>query len=155
MKSGTPCKPARFEERGAVTGTADPTAGRGRSSRGPALGGVDDASRRRPCWARCLAMTPTNKIISRTTRLPSKQREIFDRTFPSGAGYLLDFSAARSQTRRRTLETLNRCLDGRKGDLPVTARANRPCGRRPVPVGTALLGRARHDPPQRHPAETQ
>jgi hypothetical protein len=35
---------------------------------------------------------PTNKIMGRTTRLSSKQREIFDRIFHSGGGYVLDFS---------------------------------------------------------------
>jgi hypothetical protein len=33
-----------------------------------------------------------NKILGRTMRLPSKQREIFDRIFHSGGGYVLDFS---------------------------------------------------------------
>ena len=32
------------------------------------------------------------KIIGRTHRLPGKQREIFDRIFHSGGGYVLDFS---------------------------------------------------------------
>jgi hypothetical protein len=32
------------------------------------------------------------KIIGRTTRLPSKQREIFDRIFRSDGGYVLDFT---------------------------------------------------------------
>lgn len=32
------------------------------------------------------------KIMGRTTRLPSKQRETFDRIFASGGGYVLDFS---------------------------------------------------------------
>ena len=35
---------------------------------------------------------PTTKIIGRTMRLPTKQREIFDRIFHSGGGYVLDFS---------------------------------------------------------------
>jgi hypothetical protein len=32
------------------------------------------------------------KIIGRTMRLPSKQREIFNQIFHSGGGYVLDFS---------------------------------------------------------------
>jgi hypothetical protein len=35
---------------------------------------------------------PTNRIIGRTSRLPSHQRKVFDRIFHSGGGYVLDFS---------------------------------------------------------------
>lgn len=33
-----------------------------------------------------------NRILGRTIRLPTKQREVFDRIFHSGGGYVLDFS---------------------------------------------------------------
>ena len=39
-----------------------------------------------------MAIPPKNKIMGRTVRLPSKQREIFDRIFQCGDGYVLDFS---------------------------------------------------------------
>ena len=34
----------------------------------------------------------STRILGRTKRLPTKQREIFDRIFHSGSGYVLDFS---------------------------------------------------------------
>jgi hypothetical protein len=39
-----------------------------------------------------MSIPPINKIMGRTTRLPSKQRAIFDRIFHSSGGYVLDFS---------------------------------------------------------------
>ena len=39
-----------------------------------------------------MTVHPANNIMGRTMRLPSKQREIFDRIFHSGGGYVLDFS---------------------------------------------------------------
>lgn len=33
-----------------------------------------------------------NRILGRSTRLPTKQREVFDHIFHSGGGYVLDFS---------------------------------------------------------------
>jgi hypothetical protein len=39
-----------------------------------------------------MSIPPKNKIMGRTVRLPSKQREIFDRIFQCGEGYVLDFS---------------------------------------------------------------
>lgn len=37
-------------------------------------------------------MSAPPKIIGRTKRLPGKQRDVFDRIFKSGGGYVLDFS---------------------------------------------------------------
>ena len=37
-------------------------------------------------------MAQANTILGRTKRLPTKQREVFDRIFGSGGGYVLDFS---------------------------------------------------------------
>lgn len=37
-------------------------------------------------------MSTPPKIIGRTKRLPGKQRDVFDRIFKSGGGYVLDFS---------------------------------------------------------------
>lgn len=37
-------------------------------------------------------MTPPDRILGRSKRLPTRQRDVFDRIFQSGDGYVLDFS---------------------------------------------------------------
>lgn len=39
-----------------------------------------------------MPQSSNSRILGRTTRLPTKQRETFDRIFHSGGGYVLDFS---------------------------------------------------------------
>ena len=74
----------------------------------------------------------TNKIIGRTTRLPSKQREIFDRIFQSGGGYVLDFSdRTMAEWFQETcgLEILSRTISNRRLQLGQNSAWFCCCGR--------------------------